>query len=65
MTGMTVGISQASSDRDGVQAWIAASSGSAFQVHGSSRAAADQGDEQLCRDRLAEAQNLISGVRGG
>ncbi len=29
------------------------------------RAAADQGDEQLCRDRLEEAQNLIAGVRGG
>ena len=29
------------------------------------RAAADQGDEPLCRDRLEEAQNLISGVRGG
>ena len=29
------------------------------------RAAADRGDEPLCRDRLEEAQNLIAGVRGG
>ncbi len=29
------------------------------------RAAAEQGDEPLCRERLEEAQNLIAGVRGG
>ncbi len=29
------------------------------------RAAAEQGDEPLCRERLEEAQNLIAGARGG
>ena len=34
-------------------------------LYTAARAAADQGDEPLYRERLEQARNLISGVRAG